>query len=157
LLTSLTWTVHDDPASLNGASVDHVRSRFKIWVESEEAATEQEGARGRNLGARYWYCVHVDRESLDSMATEHPYVNLIDMLWDDPIPESQRVPEDPDDQEFTGQGDEGWPSGMKIAVDALLPEAYARFENHNIWYVDNVDPLNIWGDYGSGKKYDRSK
>jgi hypothetical protein len=85
------------------------------------------------------------------MSTKHPYVNLIDSQWGVPIPEAER---DPDAyQEFYGEGDEEWPGSMKIAVDALLPGAYARFENKNIWYVDNRDPLNIWEDWSSGKKY----
>ncbi|KAJ8114715.1 hypothetical protein OPT61_g3469 [Boeremia exigua] len=67
LIETLAFTVKDDSASLNGATVEDVRKLFTAWTESEEATAERQAAIDRDVlsSPRYTYCVHVDTEALE--------------------------------------------------------------------------------------------
>ena len=102
LAGSLDWNVQEDQ-SLDGASKDEVRRRFKQWVASSARAefpSDLDADKTRFLpieNPRYNYCIHVDRASLNSVVKhasqpdqpdlkKRGWVNLIraDESWDYP-------------------------------------------------------------------------
>lgn len=102
LAGSLDWNVQEDQ-SLDGASKDEVRRRFKQWVASGarvEFPSDLDADKTRFLpieNPRYNYCIHVDRASLNSVVKhasqpdqpdlkKRGWVNLIraDESWDYP-------------------------------------------------------------------------
>lgn len=163
LKESLQWTVLEDHQGLAGASISHVKVKFREWLategksEQDQAAAEAEQARplaaanglleARNLAqfpTRYFYCIHVDDASLDSVvnrATHLPtpdletvgYVNIVD---GGPDP-----PEDPDDPpNDEEEGDQSW---MRISADGLIPSVYSRLQSSGAWYALWVMPPGI--------------
>lgn len=92
---SLEWTFIEDRATLNGASKDQLRSRFKEWA-SDALKTEQPRVEDHRFGAfgipRYTYFIDVDEGSLKSVVYDTPqpserdlwgmgYVNFVDADW----------------------------------------------------------------------------
>ncbi|KAF2133084.1 hypothetical protein P153DRAFT_429072 [Dothidotthia symphoricarpi CBS 119687] len=67
LVQTLEFTVKEDPAVLDGATVEDVQGLFTTWTTSEEATAEQRAAWDNNVGnsARHYFCIHVDAQSLD--------------------------------------------------------------------------------------------
>lgn len=74
LAQNLDWNVHDDPASLDGASKDKVRHMFRKWVatgarEEFPSNLHEQGLEPVVLreNPRYNYCIHVDAEAMRSV------------------------------------------------------------------------------------------
>ena len=134
LLDKLAWTVHESP-SLDGATKDEVRRRFRQWVQHTAKADPTEVPPDIALEAKEYmllgharmrYCIHVDAECLASIpggdiATENitrldaGVVNLIraDESWQCPdfdrFDWSTHVAPDPEAGEWETHWDEGEP------------------------------------------------
>lgn len=150
---------------LEGASKADVRKHFQAWIESDEAKAEQQGHAGEipyqlsihtgGLSPRYFFCVHVDTESLNSVlnaATPPPelgqqglgWVNMVAADW--PVPDDPwedrvhaatlyNLPEDPEDEggepiEGCRMENVGW---MKVPAEDLAPTLYAIFQKPDLW------------------------
>lgn len=102
LVESYDWNVHEDP-SLEGATKDEVRRRFRQWVTTTSQMEIPGGLEDFKKAAimrenpRYNYCVHVDLDAMDSVMQQPAgaigldcpvsgYVNLVraDRGWDLP-------------------------------------------------------------------------
>lgn len=162
VLPSLDLKVISDP-TLDGASKRDVQERFRLWTASEEAQAEK-GTREMpmpdvmqlgGLAARYQFCLHVDRDSLESIVTRAPqppnidrdaigYVNVIDAIWEDNERFDDATGEDLDDGEEPIEGCTqeyvGW---MKLHFDLLIPSQYAHFTNPNSFRIGYRRPPAI--------------
>ncbi|KAK5114557.1 hypothetical protein LTR85_010134 [Meristemomyces frigidus] len=135
LYDTLSWSIESDDQTLNGASKDFVRERFRDWVEREIAdlsiAPGHEGTVRWN--PKFRYCIHADEGVLKSVVDDAPqppapdldgvaYVNLVAKDSD----EQEAKYDGEKDLEVDGQRmyDVGW---MKMAVDGLAPRAYSLF------------------------------
>ncbi|MCJ1224048.1 hypothetical protein MMC12_000691 [Toensbergia leucococca] len=140
LMKTLDWRVEEDRAFLDGASKDQVRQHFRHWIVTNTAAGRKE-----RLAPRYNYCVHVDKESLESVIKYAPqppdadlapigYVNIISANW--------TFEEDEDEDEIEGctQNDVGW---MKAPVDGLAPGFYSMLGESGGWEICYVRPPGI--------------
>ncbi|KAK3110182.1 hypothetical protein LTR53_015798 [Teratosphaeriaceae sp. CCFEE 6253] len=137
LADSHDWAVQDD-ASLNGATRDEVRRRFRRWVAADAAAEIPDGmddstkAGLMSENPRYNYCVLVDAEAMSSVLQQAPvlggedgpitgHVTLIraDEDWD--LPDFDRfdwsmhgaadaIADDGEDDEGEDEYDEGEPA-----------------------------------------------
>jgi hypothetical protein len=161
LAKHLDWNVQQDP-SLDNATKDQVRDKFRTWVATDArtefptSADYQDKIRGllQEL-PRYKYCIHVDAESmqsvLDGPSPTEPdlhsvsYVNLVraDDAWEAWEKESAEVRDDRE-PELEGRTslDVGW---MKVAVRGLVPEVYETLVNDYMWDVFYVRPnKGVW-------------
>jgi hypothetical protein len=95
LADSLEWTFVEDRATLDRASIDQLRSRFKQWAPGA-LITEQPRVKDHRYGTygnpRYTFFVHVDEDALKSVVYEAPqppeldldgvgYVNFVNAGW----------------------------------------------------------------------------
>lgn len=172
LARRLDWRVQEDPTTLDGASKDEVRRKFRQLVttslqpeESDEAAVS---VATRSENPRWNFCVHVDRQALDSVLQASAdadgirgngaYVNLIraDASWD--LPDYDRFnwsihspadPEEDEDDEYDEFEDEiarsrlfdvGW---VKVRAKSLVPELYNTLMKNNLWNSVYVRPPEI--------------
>lgn len=169
LLQTLKFTVRDDRSSLEGASVEKVRTLHMAWAESGESVAEQaEIAKTRThyCLARYSYCIHVDSAALNSclkyfavlqsrkaasdklcegywVAENNAYVNLVSILYPRPINEEETQAE---------AEEEGWglvedaPVCIKANLPAVLPEMYGEVGNgFSLWAQEiRRDPNSVF-------------
>jgi hypothetical protein len=166
----LDWNVQQD-FSLNHATKDEVRARFRAWVATDARAEmptsseDQDKLEGLlHENARYKYCIHVDAASLQSVL-DGPllpesdmrgvsYVNLIraDRAWDAWEKESAQAlaagaeedSQDEGEMEIEGRTsyDVGW---MKVLVDGLVPDVYETLVNDQMWNAFYVRPNEgVW-------------
>ena len=65
----LRWTIVQDREALDGATKDHVRQRFIEWRDGLSVDRDGPGAEHRITPylPRFEYCVHVGKDSLDSL------------------------------------------------------------------------------------------
>lgn len=168
LAQRLDWSVQQD-VSLEGASKDEVRTRFRRWVATNGRAESSRGDEEYQLSSLLWenprfkYCVHVDAASMASVLAGPPptepdmknvsYVNLIraDEAWDaERDPNDFEHPEQSDEAEKEIRNDEGEPElegstmydvgYMKVSVDGLVPSVYELLVNDRMWDVSYVRP-----------------
>ncbi|KAF2993873.1 hypothetical protein E8E13_001568 [Curvularia kusanoi] len=150
LFNNLEWTIKEDRATLDRANIDDIRRIFTAWTKSKETLAEQQAAIDLGvLGSpRYWFCVHVDAEALDSCLTydkfpedkqdsfwiekrdpalgRTPYVNIVRKDLELEMP--PRYPED-DDGEEAGEDDEGELDeviSVKVHWEAAVPDVYVN-------------------------------
>ncbi|RMY10557.1 hypothetical protein D0867_08356 [Hortaea werneckii] len=100
MVDALDWSVQEDP-SLDGATKDEVRRRFKEWVNLKaEVPNGFDDFKRQFLmreNPRYNYCIHVDSDAMESVTPQPPvlggpegpmpgYVNVVraDEDWDQP-------------------------------------------------------------------------
>lgn len=170
LARCVDWNVQQDP-SLDRATKDEVRDRFKAWVATDARAemptspAYQDRLQGLLYeNPRYKYCIHVDKESMLSVLngpspTEPDlgglsYVNLIraDDAWEAWEQECNRnlaagIGDDPRDEgepELEGRTsfDVGW---MKISINGLVPDVYEMLVDDHMWDVFYVRPNEgVW-------------
>lgn len=163
----LDWNVQQDP-SLDRATKDQVRERFRTWVATDartefptSADYQDKIHRLLHENPRYKYCVHVDAESMQSVLDGPPptepdlhgvsHVNLIraDYAWEAGEKESAKLrdegePQDEGEPELEGRTsrDVGW---MRVAVQGLVPEVHETLVNDMMWAVFYVRPNEgVW-------------
>jgi hypothetical protein len=165
LAQHLDWNVQQDP-SLDRATTDQVRERFKTWVATDARAEmptsidQQHKLQGLlHENPRYKYCIRVDAEAMQSVLDGPPpnepdllivsYVHLIraDYDWCASEEESAQLPatkveDDPQygcEPEIEGRTtcDVGW---MKVSVDGLVPDVYELLVKDQMWEVFYVRP-----------------
>jgi hypothetical protein len=145
---SLEWTFVEDRGTLDGASREQLRARFKAWA-GEAIRTEQPQAENdQTFGIpRYNFFIQVDEDALRSVVCEAPqppemdvdgegYVNFVDANWE---PLSERFPtEDREVDELyepiDGYREEnvGW---MKIASFMVGLEFYEAMSGFpDVWH-----------------------
>jgi hypothetical protein len=159
---SLEWTFVEDRATLDGASKDHLRARFKQWA-SEAVKTEQPRVEDHRFGTfgipRYTYFIDVDEGALKSVVYDAPqppeadlwgvgYVNFVDANWK-PLSELTFDGEDVDAGEedvhepIDGCTEEnvGW---MRIASHMVGAGFYQAMMGYpDVWYVMYQRPPEI--------------
>ena len=158
---SLEWMFVEDRATLDGATKDHLRSRFKQWT-SDAVKTEQprvEDYRFATFGnPRYTYFIDVDEGALKSVVYDAPqppkqdrdcvgYVNFVAGPWKPLISELtsnvEHVDEGEDDvheliEGFTEEN-VGW---MKITSRMVGADFYEAMMGYpDVWYL----PYSIRG------------
>ena len=170
LMKQLDWRVQEDPKELDGASKDEVRRRFRQLVSQRlrpEESDPETSHMAKQENPRWNFCVHVDKESLESILRDLPdgridhlrrqrYVNLIraDSDWEDIDYDhfdwsKHKPPEDPeeddphDENEVEVEGsrryDVGW---MKVQVDDLIPGLYDNLIQCHSWDSIYVRPTD---------------
>ncbi|PMD14972.1 hypothetical protein NA56DRAFT_650547 [Hyaloscypha hepaticicola] len=159
---SLEWTFVEDCDTLDGASKDHLRSRFKQWAP-EALKIEQPRVDDHRFGTfgipRYTYFVDVDEEALKSVVYDAPqppevdlegvgYVNFVDADWK-PMTQiiSELVSTDDGEEEvhepIEGCTEEnvGW---MKIPARFVRSHFYQAMMGYpDIWYVFYQRPPEV--------------
>ena len=160
----LKFTVKEDKASLDGASIQDIHQLFTKWIRSEEAYAEyREVECGRSSFPWYSYCVHVDAQALDScmgwfdlprdkaeefclsLSPRDPelgvaaYVNIVRVENELVLtPELTEVvlPRDPEDEEFEHDvdDDDQGPVSIKMHMPCVLPDMYLR-----LFHVNGMD------------------
>lgn len=170
LAQHLDWSVQQEP-SLDLATKDEVRTRFRAWVATGAQAEITTSSEYRNKreallheNARYKYCIHVDAKSMQSVLDGPPpaepdlrgvsYVNLIraDQAWETWEKESTQDPASGMEEDLRDEGelqiegrtsyDVGW---MKVSVDGLVPDVYETLANDQMWDVFYVRPNEgVW-------------
>lgn len=146
---SLEWTFVEDRGTLDGASRDQLRARFKAWA-ADAIRTEQPRAEDdRTFGIpRYNFFIQVDQAALRDVVYEAPlppekdvhgqgYVNFVDANWE---PLSERLPtgaREVDElyEPIDGcrEEDVGW---MKIALNMVGPYFYEAMTGFpDVWYA----------------------
>ncbi|KAJ4374681.1 hypothetical protein N0V86_007554 [Didymella sp. IMI 355093] len=140
LIKNLAWTVREDRAALNSATVEDVRSLFTAWTKTEEAIAEQQNAVDSYIlgSPRFQFCVHVDAKALDEClrfnrlpedtqsrfwirrrdpALGHaPYVNLVEKCEEYTKPLRHDKKDKEDDDEGEEEEDEDEDSDEEIAA-----------------------------------------
>lgn len=144
------WTVVEDQKVLENATKSDVRRMFNEWVNSPEAAAEQPDAKippSRAQMSRYFYCMHVDEESLRSTLDDADdwHVNTVNRKW---VPEEEEfgAEESDDDEEFLDEvreadiwseiegcteEDVGW---VKASI-GILVSRYVALCDPDFWYT----------------------
>lgn len=158
LFKRLEWTFVSDPATLNGATREQLRRRFRawaaeaIWTEQPRATPESE-ARLYNIPTpRYSVFIQVDEESLRSVIEADPketldvgWVNLVradddvNNLIDDPEIDDREI----DDREIDDPviGDMSW---MRISINMLEPGGYEVLAgDEDSWHLYYVSPPDV--------------
>lgn len=95
----------EDP-SLEGASVEALRSRFQAWVNDENLPDYDIDNTQGSRGSRYEFFLKVDGEGLWNC-----YVGLAQAWTDSP---------------------KDW---MKVRASAIAPGLYVLLENPEVWYI----------------------
>ncbi|KAG8623333.1 hypothetical protein KVT40_008309 [Elsinoe batatas] len=141
LFTTLDWNVQDDRRLLDGATVDFVRERFKLW--KAEALKGVDERLIKCALPRHNHCIHVDEAALRSVVdapeppppkfhipgldTKRPpmnldgYVNLVAEVWDEDEGRDSGV----DEPEVDGEdyADVGY---CRVQADYLAPTVYVQ-------------------------------
>ena len=174
LVRGLDWRVQDDAATLDGASKDEVRRRFRQLVSDQLKPEESDepivSYMAESENPRWNFCVHVDRECLDSVLRDpsdgtidpmsgQRFVNVIRADGDWETIDYDRFdwathtpPEDPDEDDPHDEGEEqiegsrrhdvGW---MKVQVGDLIPSLYDDLMKRQMWHPTYVRPPEIAG------------
>jgi hypothetical protein len=157
---SLEWTFVEDSATLDGASKNHLRSRFKRWA-SEALKSEQPRVEDHKFGTygipRYSHFIIVDEGALKSAVYDAAqpakaelfgdgYVNFVDADWK---PLSEYFPDDPEAAggevheaiESCTEENVGW---MKIGLHLVGPDFYRAMMGYpDVWYVMYQRPPEV--------------
>jgi hypothetical protein len=143
---SLEWTFVSDPTTLDGASRDQLRHRFRAWA-AEAERTEQPRATDhpKNWNGlrsqRYTYFVQVDEEALRSVVDADPS-DAWDVGWVNLV----RAEEEPDlgrdvKEDVKEVDDEGW---MMISAQMVGPDFYdAIGQMPDNWYAFYSPPPGL--------------
>jgi len=149
LINNLAWTVREDRASLDGATIEDVRGLFTAWTKTEQAIAEQQRAVDSHvLGSpRYRFCAFVDAKALDEClrfdglpestqlqfwsrrrdpALGHaPYITLIEKI-DDTIAPPQHDDKDmkEEEEEEEDSDEEAVAISVKVHWRAALPDVF---------------------------------
>lgn len=142
VVDGMDWKFFSDQATLDGASREQLRRRFRTWADEAEK-TDQPGAYAHSelkwgnsfLSQRYKMFVQVDEEALRSVVDADPSEHL-DVGWvnlvraDEGMDRGLNVGVFGSEEEHV---EEGW---MMIASDLLGPDFYNVFNNMpESWYV----------------------
>jgi hypothetical protein len=157
---SLEWTFVDDRVTLDGASKDQLRARFKQWAAGAIVAENLRAEQNQTFGVpRYRYFVQVDEQALQSVLSapaldpsRKGFVNFVDSQWE---PSSEELPgEHGDEDEDEGEGDDdenvddesydpiegcteenvGWMKIAAMMIDASFYDISSGFA-YGAWHV----------------------
>jgi hypothetical protein len=134
----MDWVVIEDP-SLEGASLDELRRRFREWAragnEGHSNFDVDNPGEGACRGSRYTYFIQVDEGIANGQ------VNIV-RAWPYPSP-----PEDMEEAEADHQpgkaddmDEEGW---MKMRADMVDPYFYVELDNDENWYAYYTPPPGV--------------
>lgn len=162
----LNWDVQDDKETLEGATIDTIRERYKRYRKPKAPGpahilTEADKGWTGPLSTEHHFCIRVNEASLKSVLGETPlpphcdwsgpgYVDLIDVDWELP----ERLEED-SEEEYQASLDGGrepmegytldelpW---RCIAVDGMMPHLYMDlYEPYRIkYYYQRPPDVNV--------------
>lgn len=165
--SAFEMTLIEDRATLDGATVDQVRSIFAAWIRSDEAKAESnESESGHWPGfrhPRYTYCVHVDADVLDTVvnralkldpeldsyeARQTAYVNLVRLRPEDFPDKISGGASGPPEPGFEEDGGEDWdPDFVNIPFFLIGAGAYDRLYDLSAfwWWAKNRDDNGVVG------------
>ncbi len=157
LANSLEWTFVEDSTTLDRASKELTRARFRTWTASGAEEAEQPRAIGHwapMKSPRYEYFVRADEGALRSFVNEAPqppdfdlegvgYVNLVDASWRPHDDDSEDL--DRNDQPFEPiegcrAGNVGW---MKTASQMVGLSGYDAFTTLGDWCAFSKRPPEV--------------
>ena len=130
LFEKLDWAVQSDPSTLDGATRDTVRARFRNWVAEQTSQLPDPQDINVTWNQRFRYCIYVDATVLESVVKNAPRppqrdlagvgcVDVISKEWDERA--AQEEDEEEEDIEGYKTYDVGW---MKVSIDGLVPRIY---------------------------------
>lgn len=146
LIKNLEWTVREDYAALDRATVEDVRKLFTAWTKTREAVAKQQAAIDLQIrtSPRYSFCVHVDAKALDACLTfdnlpkdrqlafwhnirdpalgHAPYVNIVEKAME-PFGTSQ-CDEEEEEEEEEGDDEGGEVISVKVHWRSAVPDIY---------------------------------
>ncbi|KAI6839556.1 hypothetical protein KC332_g6544 [Hortaea werneckii] len=135
----LEWTFVDDEASLDGASKNQLRARFRQWA-TEAISTENPRAEHHQIFAvpRYRYLIQVDEQSLRSVVSSPAldplgkgYVNFVDSQWTQSSGDDDDASEEDEEGyeliEGCAEEDVGWMKIAAIMIDASFYDIASSF------------------------------
>ena len=148
---SLEWTFVEDRRTLNGASRDQLRSRFKAWAAKAIRREQPRAENDETFGVpRYNFFIQVDEGALRSVVYEAPqppnmdvdgkgYVNFVDANWKPLIKilpakarEVREIDQSYEPIDGCREEDVGW---MKIGSVMAGPDFYdAMTGSPDVWY-----------------------
>ncbi|KAI1477400.1 hypothetical protein F4774DRAFT_411868 [Daldinia eschscholtzii] len=134
---SLQWTFVEDRATLDSASRESLRARFRAWATAPETISSEQ-PRAEDISSfalagvpRYHYFIQVDEEALRSVADDpqgHGHVNFVYADWEPlsaVVPGYENSEEAAEDMHEPIDGcrdeDVGW---MKISSHMIGPDFY---------------------------------
>lgn len=149
LIDTMEWTFIEDRESLDGASKDQLRARFKAWAE-EAIKVEQPRATGSALIdiPRYCFFIQIDEEALYSITAENKgagFVNFVDARWkpwrDREFSEKYEHDWDTfDDIEGCKEENVGW---VMLHVSEVMPYFYGEAPFDDAWDLIYLRPPDI--------------
>ena len=145
---SLEWTFVSDPTTLDGASRDQLRRRFRAWAAEAERTEQPRAAdhekNGNGLRSqRYTYFVQVDEEALRSVVDANPSdrwdVGWVNLVRADEEQDFGRDAKEEDVEE--ADDDQGW---MMISAHMVGPDFYdAIGQMPENWYAFYSPPPGL--------------
>lgn len=150
LIKNLKWTVREDRAALDRATIKDVRKLFTAWTKTREAVAEQQAAIDLQIpgSPRYSFCIHVDAKALDDCLTfdrlpedkqlkfwnqprdpalgHAPYVNIVEKAMETvgtPQYDEEEEEEDDDDDD-NGDDEGGEVISVKVHWQSAIPDVY---------------------------------
>ncbi|KAL2129955.1 hypothetical protein VTI74DRAFT_7060 [Chaetomium olivicolor] len=146
LYDKMAWTVIEDGAALDGASLEVAQKKFREWLDGDEGKKDMEGSIFVKKGVvyrgpRYSFFLFVDEESLESVVDEGKakeeggYVVKLVVEW---VGQEGEVGEeeeelDEDDRERVLED-----VRKRVKVDELV-KVYAHLLDVNTWYILPVE------------------
>lgn len=146
----LQWTFVDDEASLDGASKDQLRARFRQWATEAITSENPRAEHHQIFGVpRYRYFIQVDEQSLRSVLlapaldpSGKGYVHFVDSQWkqssedddDDDDDESEENEEAYELIEGCAEEDVGWMKIAAMMIDASFYDISSGFA-YGGWHV----------------------
>ncbi|KAI0105107.1 hypothetical protein GGR51DRAFT_520916 [Nemania sp. FL0031] len=138
IASKMDWVFVEDRDTLENASRDELKRRFKDWARAENSGWDIDKEK-YSYGSRYGFFIQVDEPALLSIATGSdaypagegsnggPYVKLVRAYDDAAATESLEDGED-------------W---MKIHIGTLHLDFYVELDNNEAWYTFYTSPNSI--------------
>lgn len=150
LIKNLKWTVREDRAALDRATIKDVRKLFTAWTKTRKAVAEQQAAIDLQIpgSPRYSFCIHVDAKALDDCLTSDrlpedkqlkfwneprdpalghaPYVNIVEKAMETVgTPQyDEEEEEEEDDDDDNGDDEGGEVISVKVHWQSAIPDVY---------------------------------
>ncbi|KAI1113745.1 hypothetical protein F5Y14DRAFT_417120 [Nemania sp. NC0429] len=141
ILDKMDWVFVEDPESLEGASHEELKCRFREWSRAENPGWDIDEEMC-SRGSRYSFFIQVDEPALLSIATSSnsypagatsgPYVKIV-RGWDDPVISEAAAAE----------GDSDGEDWMKLHMSTLDIDFYVELDNDEAWYSFYTPPDSI--------------
>jgi hypothetical protein len=151
VLSAMEWTFVSDPATLDGASRQQLRHRFRDWRNTAiQAENPRRDPADTNLSQRYLFFVRVDEDSLKSVLEGNG--DFLDLSWVHLIRCDEELdfgrPLEHKDGELDWSlspipehEDDGW---MMISVHMINGEFYASLGTAiEYWYAFYASPPSV--------------